>query len=565
MKNKTFVLFYIFGFVLLGQSIFAQTDGNLGVQEVQVTESFIPNVPNAIKLADNPTLSDTIKIIKNISYKPLNRRFESQLKLNPIKSAKIKGESLSKLYHIYIYGGFGNMSMPTSKIFYSSDRNKSLTYGLALGYVESYSDVKSAFDNEQKVSAAFRETDFSAYVKKDFDFGIMNAYFYRQGNVFQAYGYNPNLKLEEKYTQEYWGYSTMSVSIQSKNIDKSKPNYYAKLFAYDLNEQTENSVSCFLSAQQTVGLNDYSVELAIDYDFNNLSDKYVFADGLAKELILTFSPSMSKELAGNYLNLGFELKSMAFEDSADISYAIFPQIHYDYIFSEKNQSAYAGVRGGLEKNSYWTLSKKNPFILDALTTDGGSVNLINSQIKYDVYFGMNFYLGANVNWSSELSYSRVQDMSFFDLDDYSTYQNKFKVVYDDVNHLLWSSELDWEINPNANLNLQLDYHKYNLDSLQDYAYKPSIISKLGFSYNIGDKISPQIEFVSAFDRSTASDSASNAPLLNDIIDVNFYLEYKYNSIFSAYFKARHLIGGYQIWENYPVLGPQVFFGLSYHF
>ena len=35
-------------------------------------------------------------------------------------------------------------------------------------------------------------------------------------------------------------------------------------------------------------------------------------------------------------------------DSADISYAIFPQIHYDYIFSEKNQSAYAGVRGGLE-------------------------------------------------------------------------------------------------------------------------------------------------------------------------------------------------------------------------
>ncbi len=565
MKNKTFVLFYIFGFVLLGQSIFAQTDGNLGVQEVQVTESFIPNVPNAIKLADNPMLSDTIKITKNISYKPLNRRFESQLKLNPIKSAKIKGESLSKLYHTYIYGGFGNVSMPTSKIFYSSDRNKSLTYGLALGYVESYSDVKSAFDNEQKVSAAFRETDFSAYVKKDFDFGIMNAYFYRQGNVFQAYGYNPNLKLEEKYTQEYWGYSTMSVSIQSKNIDKSKPNYYAKLFTYDLNELTENLVSFLLSAQQNVGLNDYSVDLAMDYYFNNLSDKYVFADSLAKELILTFSPSVSRELGGGYLNLGFELKSMDTRDTADISYALFPKIHYDYIFSENNQSVFAGVRGGLEKNSYWTLSKKNPFILDALTIDGGGVNLINCQIKYDVYVGMNFYLGANLNWSSELSYSRVQDMSFFDLDDYSTYQNKFKVVYDDVNHLLWSSELDWEINPNANLNLQLDYHKYNLDSLQDYAYKPSIISKLGFSYNIGDKISPQIEFVSAFDRSTANDSASNAPLLNDIIDVNFSLEYKYNSIFSAYFKARHLIGGYQIWENYPVIGPQVFFGLSYRF
>ena len=565
MKNKILTLFYIFGLVLLGQNILAQTDDNLGVQEVQVTESFIPNVPNAIKLADVPKLSDTIKTTKNVSYNPLSRRFESQLKLNPIQSAKIKGEPLSKLYHTYIYGGVGNMSMPTSKIFYSSDRNKSLTYGLALGYVESYANVKSAFDKEQKVSAAFRETDFSAYIKKDFDVGIMNAYFSRHGNVFQAYGYNPNLQLDEKFTQEYWGYSTMSVSLQSKNTDKSKPTYYAKLFAYDLNEQTENSVSCLLSAQQSVGLNDYSVELAMDYDFNNLSDKYVFADSLAKELILTFSPSVSREVGGGHLNLGFELKSMDTRDSADISYAFFPQIHYDYIFSENIQSAYAGVRGGLDENSYWTLSKKNPFILDALTTDGGGLNLINSQIKYDVYIGMNSYLGANINWSSELAYARVRDMSFFDLDDNSSYQNKFKVVYDDVNHLLWSSELDWEMNSNANLNLQLDYHKYDLDSLQDYAYKPSIVSKLGFSYNLGDKILPQIELVGAFNRSTASDSASVAPLLDDIIDLNLSLEYKYNTIFSAYFKAKNLIGGYQIWENYPVLGPQVFFGLSFRF
>ena len=111
MKNKTIVLFYIIGFVVTGQSIFAQTEGDLGVQEVQVTESFIPNVPDAIKLANNPKLSDTIKVTKNVSYKPLNRRFDSQLKLNPIKSAKIKGEPLPQLYHTYIYGGLGNMSM----------------------------------------------------------------------------------------------------------------------------------------------------------------------------------------------------------------------------------------------------------------------------------------------------------------------------------------------------------------------------------------------------------------------------------------------------------------------
>ncbi len=565
MKNKTIVLFYIIGCVFIGQSIFAQTDGALGVQEVQVTESFIPDVPDAIKLSDNPLLIDTIKLTKNLSYKPLSRRFESQLILNPIKSAKIKGEPLSKLYNTYIYGGFGNLSLPTCKIFYSSDRNKSLTYGLAFSYVQSYSDVKSTFDDEQKVSADFRETDFSAHIKKDSDFGIINAYFSRQGNIFQAYGYNPNLKLDEKYTQEYWGYSTVSVSLQSKNTDKSKPSYYAKLFAYDLNEFTENLVSCLFSSQQTIGLNNYSLKLAMDYDFNNLSEKIVFSDSLKKELILTFNPSVTREISAGYLNLGFELKSIDKRDSAEISYAIFPQIHYDYIFSEKNQSAYAGVRGGLNENSYWELSKKNPFILNALKSDGGSLSLINSKIRYDIYVGMNSYLGANINWSSELSYSRVKDMPFFDLDDNSTYQNKFKVVYDDVNHLLLSSALDCELNSNAKLNLQLDYHNYDTDTLKDYAYKPSLISKLGFSFNIGDKIFPQIELVGVFDRSTAADSFSTAPLLNDIIDVNFTLEYKYNSIFSAYCNAQNLISGYHIWENYPVLGPQVFFGLSFRF
>ena len=168
MKNKIFTIICISIGVLLEINAFAQSDENLGVQEIQVTESFIPDVPEANKLTDIPTLSDTIKTVKNVSYSPINKRFESQLKLNPIKAAKIKGEPLNKLYHTYIYGGVGNMSMPTSKLFYSSDRNKSISYGLSLSYIESYSDVKSAFDEEIKVSAAFRETDFSAFLKKKY-------------------------------------------------------------------------------------------------------------------------------------------------------------------------------------------------------------------------------------------------------------------------------------------------------------------------------------------------------------------------------------------------------------
>ena len=564
MNNKFLMIFYFLGLIIIGNEVLAQTDEDLGVQEVQVTEYFIPDVPEAIKLADKPILSDSIKVNKNISYKPLFRRFESQLKLKPIKSAKIKGEPLSKIYNTYIYGGLGNMSMPTSKIFYSSDRNKSFSYGFNLAYLESYSDVKSSLDNKQKVSAAFRKTNFSSYVKKDFDFGIINAFFSRQGNVFQAYGYNPNLKLNNQLTQQYWGYSSTSMSIQSKNKYNGKPSYYAKLFAYDLNEQTENLVSCLLTGQQTVGLYNYSLDLKMDYYFNNLSDRYIFVDTLAKELLLTLSPSVSRELGDGNLNFGFELKSIDIRNSKENRYAIYPQIHYNYIFSENNQSINAGLRGGLSKNSYWTLSKINPFILDPFVTDGGSLKLKNTESKYDIYLGMNSNLGAGIIFTSELSFSRVNDMFFFDLDDKSTYQNKFNVIYDDVNHLLWTSQINWDINSKSILNLQLDYHNYNLDSLQEYAYKPSLVSKLDFSYNIGDKILSSVELIGKFNRSTSKNSDSSVSL-NNIVDLNFDLEYKYSSVFSAFLKFRNIVGGYEIWENYPVLAPQIFFGLSFCF
>ena len=78
-------------------------------------------------------------------------------------------------------------------------------------------------------------------------------------------------------------------------------------------------------------------------------------------------------------------------------------------------------------------------------------------------------------------------MPFFELYDNSTFSNKFLVVYDNVNHFSISSEIDWSMNKNSKFSFKLDYHNYDLDSLIDYAYKPSIISGLAYLYNIGDK------------------------------------------------------------------------------
>ena len=51
--------------------------------------------------------------------------------------------------------------------------------------------------------------------------------------------------------------------------------------------------------------------------------------------------------------------------------------------------------------------------------------------------------------------------------------------------------------------------------------------------------------------------------LGNIIDFDLKLEYRYNKLLSAYLSGERLIGGYEIWQNYPVNPRQIQLGISY--
>ena len=237
MKNKLVLLSICISCI---QLVLAQSDSDdLGVQEVQITEFFVPKIPLSTRIETIPTLKDTIKTTHPISYNPVNKRFASKLALTPIKAAKIKGHALPKIHRAYVYGGVGNMSLPTARFFYNSDRDRKTIYGIEMGYVESFANVKSAYNELQKISAAFRKTDFSIYAKKDLGFGILSAYAVRQGRLFQSYGYDPQAhNASEELNQQYWGYSSIRFMLEGKQNTKIGPKYSTKIFAYDLNERT---------------------------------------------------------------------------------------------------------------------------------------------------------------------------------------------------------------------------------------------------------------------------------------------------------------------------------------
>ena len=557
MKNKIYILLAFISCISFAQ------ESDLGVQEIQVTESFIPVVPIADKIMDLPQSQDTFKVNIDVEYSLNSKQYLTSFSVDTISPAKIKGEPLSKLYSSYIKLGLGNNALPYADFYYNSRRDKSFNYGLRLGYLESYLKTKNNFI-DRRVPTDSRQTNFNLFAKKIYDFGSLKASLNREGNNLLAYGVTS--EVDESMLNQYWGYSTFDVSIESNA--KKYVDYFAKVFVSDVNEQTESSVGLRSKIESSYNNVDFAVALDVDYDLNNLNSQVNFYDSKFREVITSIVPTIFKDYKGveGEYGLNYVLVNNPDSSGSTIS-SIYPKVHLDYTFVDDVFRTYLGLDGGLDHNTYWNLSKENPFVLNALNNGNRAIDLINSDIKYNIYVGMESKLASNMFFSSKLSYAKIDFIPFFELDLSSIYQNKFQVVYDNGTHLNLHSMLDYKISSSKGVSLTLNYQSFNLDTLSSYSYKPTFRTNLRAYYNIANTIFASAEVFAEFDRSISLDGSSieKNNELKDIIDLNLLLEYKINSVFSSYLSARNLIGGYQIWQNYSALSPQIQIGITYRY
>jgi hypothetical protein len=162
MKNKLFIFLCFVSFSVCAQN-------GIGVQEVQVTESYKPQVPIVSKIMDLPLFEDSSKKEIKMSYLLNSKQYQTTYLIDTISAAKIKGEPLQKIYPSYIKLGIGTDALPNLDVFYNSSRDKTLNYGARLGFLQSYLRAKSVYDN-QKVDANSKHTNVHLYGKKVLDF-----------------------------------------------------------------------------------------------------------------------------------------------------------------------------------------------------------------------------------------------------------------------------------------------------------------------------------------------------------------------------------------------------------
>ena len=554
MKNKVLIILLIFS----SFNLWAQ-EQDLGVQEVDVVEQFVPMVPATRKIVDIPKIFDTLKVHKKVHYSTLSKQYQTVYQIDTIRAAKIKGEPIPRLYQTYLKLKLGNTALPSFEGYYNSLRNKKWSYGVEAGYHNSPAKVYG-------YDAGFQQTKLAGYGKVILDFGIVNANISRSGNIFSAHGKQDGLS--EQQMHQYWGYSQFNLFLESKHNSRDRLRYFTSIHLSDLNEMTENNYGFESLLKKRFGSYDYSVGFKADLYINNTAKDMAFVTNAAREGIYTLSPRFYGDFYGIKVSAGFdEVINNRMTDTVGLNFHFFPQLRADYDIVPKILKLYGGVRSGLQKNSYWSLSNENPFVLNALRFDGGAVELKNTS-SVDFYAGLNTRFNSDIRLSAELSFTDLKDMSFFALNEnLNYYLNKFSVLYDDVKHLSVQANANWNPSERKGVNLSLVYNHYDLTNLSYPSGLPSFEMNLNGFYNLGNKIITYVDFYSSFirveERTGQLDYAIKYIDLGNIIDFDLKVEYRYNKVLSAYLSGKRLIGGYEIWQNYPVVPRQIQLGISY--
>ena len=549
MKNRVSILILLlFAFHTKAQDI--------KVTEVRVTEHFVPSVPQANKLNEQATFLDTIKVDKSQKYSIIQHSLRADYKTRPLKAAKVKAETISKLYGTKISIGTGFRIGSKATIAHNSNRSKTLSYGVLFNHFNN--NVK--IDNKLAGRSYNNLHLYAKTIKKDkiyianFDYERIGAFTYGIGTD------KKDIKgFENNPFYNRFSYTKFSLSAISTEREEDKLKHTTTFFVSDLNEFSENQISLSTNMSKTINNLPFNLEIELnDYlNYNNKDSKYESSDVKS----LHFSPSFSITKFGIDFDLGLELHYL----SDDTPFEIFPQIKMTQEMVKDVLLVYGGIRHSEQRHTIKSLSDKNPYIHSygtnqSIVGNNGFVHQLETTDTDELYLAMQNVLGKDEVFNGSIAYGNVRNFAYFDLLDTLAYK-RFVVNYIEVWQLHANATYDKKINNLVSLKINADYYNWN----EKISHKPNITFDISAPINLRDKIKV-IPTFSYFGKRNSAVSKKDFKELPTRFHFNLALQYHYSKILSAYLHLNNLNGSNkELWRDYQEIGFNCVFGLSYSF
>lgn len=522
-----------------------------------VVKAYQPTLIDAKKINFEPTISDTLKIEQDLNYRFIAKEIPVKTEVEPITAARVKSEPLIKLYNGYAKLGLGNNYTPWAEVYYHNLRSDEYSLGTHLKY--SYFNGIDNLENTER-----SDGHFEVFGKK---FGKGNTF---EGSLaydlskLKYYGFPADIS--EELTKDVdidQNYNLLSGNFKLSSTIRDSFNLRHKVdlgMHYLSSKRDANEWGILALGNLSKIENSELYNLDIGVDHNSIQNKW---DSLSN-IIVSLKPSI--KTTGDLFSIkgGMSIFMQA-ENTA--SFTFYPEVEFTANVIDNILVPYAGVNGGIQRNSNKNIIQVNPYVSDSL-------ELRNSNRRYNAYFGLRGTLSSRIAFNANFTKRKTDDFLMYVKDTSSIYRNEFVALYDEVEEMIIKAELSYSVNTKLRLYLIAEYFGYNPKKETEVWHQTDKKLSLLTVYNLRDKIITRIELMYFGDQyaKTYGGLLDNGERkveklkLDGIFDANISLEYRYTKRVSAFINFNNIAGSsYQRWQDYRLQKFNLMGGFSYAF
>lgn len=333
--------------VIYVTTLFSQQ--NLPVDIIQVVKDFDARLDEAERIKVNPKIPapDTSSLKYRYEVNPGIQ--ELKYGAPQIRPLAIKPAEPIPSYPFYLRAGYGLPRQAYGRLSYNFKNDERTKIGIDLNHLSA--------NNKKNKAQRFYDNDFKGHV-----FYLTEEGLAIQGDAlvskdrYHHFGHfiqNPTSPTAETSTKHDYDLIEIGAKLFNPKISEIGVNYYAAL---NLSALVDNFSTNEKSANLQLGLTKWikekhSIGIELGTDFTTLED------------------SSTQDLNNFYVmpSVGIHGKSFSIKGGVRVTshsddFGIFPVVHLSGSIAGNQLMIIAGADGGLNKNTYRTLSKYNPFI-----------------------------------------------------------------------------------------------------------------------------------------------------------------------------------------------------------
>lgn len=557
-------LFLVFNLFFVQKGISQNQD-----QEVTIIAPYRPTISDAAKLSFTPVVAEEVIEQKPVIYsvqtiKPLYAEFRTE----PLTPVLIDLDSKDTLRRNYLKTGFGNYTTPYAELYSNSLRSDDFSLGFHARHLSSSGQINDYANSK------YSHNQVSLFGKKYLKDRIFSGDVFYSRDVVHYYGFKPDdypeNQMDDSDLKQRFSLVGFDAGLASNYSRNNDFNYVSSLGFYhlsDLFKTNETFVGIGGNASTTNEFIDFVKRQELGADLN--LSFYKNNDSLQSQgnFMMTLNPYL--RLNFDYLDLRIGLNAAITADSSLKAHA-WPEIYASYQVVPGFLRFYAGISGGLKRNSYKLVTDENPWVNPVLP-----LNYTNEKISLKGGFTGNFNKLADYNF--RVSWMETDNMLFFVNDypePYSNYDTtavtgiKFTALYDDVKITEVSLETSYEQSEKMNLLFEAVYRNYKMTNLTKPWHKPAFTAKAGAIYKINSRtvVTGELFYESKVYAQVLDMNTWKIVSRAGFVDLNIGAEYKITGNIFAFARLNNIAATrYYRWYNYPSQRLNAMAGLTFSF